>query len=1141
MGSILLQAIKLAPRLLWQSYAQPSKAYDFFSQNKMDSTIFIWSGFFSGLVLGSMLAIPHYFLYHNISLSILFAVAFALTLAVAFAVAIEVAFKGAGAAAVTFAVAGAIAFAVAGAGAFTVAGAAAVAAAVSAADVLAEADAEGFGVPFATAEVWAIFRGAYFAISLIIITSLGFILSPAIVTLLLSLSAAGWLIMYLNNINKIKLKNDLAGLIIFVTGTLMLLAAGEGMRLINLYEMIIYPLAFCIVYSYYSSFGFIKGNRKFKESFKTNMVKNDDVTHQKFLKIQTVSLLWGSIIGFILCSWVYRDITPELNEKILIAGLGFAVMPLFILHIPDYLISLPLWFYQKRKILKKNYSAEEIASAYENSFLFKHEMLFIELPGLHKIMVSMAGNKEIGIKKTVKRINDLYWYTFQQKQAQKAITTLGKAKEITHQCIHLLLEGKNVPLVKTLAEVSRLAGLYSLLIEENIRFLNIRFLVDLPVKPTEFIAQYRIFKMIKLRRKEVQQILLRTLPERIDFVCREMEKESGYHLNSEMIHTFRFAQKLLASGGLKDFSAAVEILDNTKQYPREIDYFTAFETMAAQLKKIKADLLKIETIERFETKRYFLSQQKESIEALTKATEDSFYEPFRTLWQEALMHCAGLVEKEIKLLQGSAVLAIDLKNREILVPGEGRYLYFIIHNKGRELADNVVITLRTGIPLIDFNAGSEAKIDIIEAGTVKEIAFPIAALAPGKTTVQGIITFSDPTWEAKTLDFSFPLTLAKKRTEFKEIENPYIVGQPLPGNTPLYFGREDAYTFIDKNITASGTHHTIVCHGLRRTGKSSLLYRIETRGFTNPRLVPIFIDMQGIDNEKDFYATVSGKIREKLSQKPCTTAVAVDSFSHFKEFLKEIEPVLGAHIMVLLVDEFEELQMRVEDNRISRTIFSNIRHLMQHEEKLSFLFCGTHKLEEMSAYYWSIFFNTALYLRLSRLKDQDAVRLIREPVKGQLDYDDLAVEQILKMTGGQPYLVQLLCRTLVNNLNDTKKRNDAMIDDVDEAVEEIITGGTENFSQYIWDQSNSLERLLMSAAAEEMTRRQLDYIGLETLCGQVEGVAKTYSRKQMLDALEKLVSREILEEKDMRYRFPVNLLRKLLAARFPLRKVREEI
>lgn len=41
----------------------------------------------------------------------------------------------------------------------------------------------------------------------------------------------------------------------------------------------------------------------------------------------------------------------------------------------------------------------------------------------------------------------------------------------------------------------------------------------------------------------------------------------------------------------------------------------------------------------------------------------------------------------------------------------------------------------------------------------------------------------------------------------------------------------------------------------------------------------------------------------------------------------------------------------------------------------------------------------------------------------------------------------------------------------------------------------------------------------------------------MLKALEKLVSKEILLEKELRYCFPVNLLRKWIAARFPLKKV----
>ncbi|UCH94165.1 MAG: AAA-like domain-containing protein [Candidatus Aminicenantes bacterium] len=377
-----------------------------------------------------------------------------------------------------------------------------------------------------------------------------------------------------------------------------------------------------------------------------------------------------------------------------------------------------------------------------------------------------------------------------------------------------------------------------------------------------------------------------------------------------------------------------------------------------------------------------------------------------------------------------------------------------------------------------------------------------------------------------------------KRTVFHEIRNPYIVGSPLRGDTSLYFGRDDVYKFIDKNIMVSDGHQTIVCHGLRRTGKTSMLYRIEDQGFTDKRLVPVNIDMQGIDDEKDFYYILSSAIIEKLSLHDVSPA---KNFSQFKQFLKSITPELGEKIMVIMVDEFEELQMRVEDGRISRTIFSNIRHLMQHENKLIFLFCGTQKFEEMSADYWSIFFNTALYLRISYLKREDAVRLIKEPVKGQLTYDDQAVEQILNMTGGQPYLTQLICRTLVNNLNENKKKNDALIEDVDDAVKQIISGGTDYFSQYIWYESSILERMILSAVAEELTHKQLNFIGLDAIYDKIQPLTGKFSKKQVVETLDKLVSKEILLEKNMRYCFPVNLLRKWIAARYPLRKVREEI
>jgi hypothetical protein len=200
-----------------------------------------------------------------------------------------------------------------------------------------------------------------------------------------------------------------------------------------------------------------------------------------------------------------------------------------------------------------------------------------------------------------------------------------------------------------------------------------------------------------------------------------------------------------------------------------------------------------------------------------------------------------------------------------------------------------------------------------------------------------------------------------------------------------------------------------------------------------------------------------------------------------------------------------------------------------------------YKLEEMSSDYWSIFLNTAIYYRISHLSPKDARLLIVEPVQGQLTYDDLAVEKVLKMTNGQPHLTQLICRTIVNELNETKKRNYAMVDDVDDAVEKVISIGTESFSQHIWDNAALLEKLILSATAEELTNKQLDRIDTDDIYDRIHALTDRFNRKETVKFLGKLVSQEILCEAENGYYFPVNLLRKWIALRFPLRKLRDEI
>ena len=181
------------------------------------------------------------------------------------------------------------------------------------------------------------------------------------------------------------------------------------------------------------------------------------------------------------------------------------------------------------------------------------------------------------------------------------------------------------------------------------------------------------------------------------------------------------------------------------------------------------------------------------------------------------------------------------------------------------------------------------------------------------------------------------------------------------------------------------------------------------------------------------------------------------------------------------------------------------------------------------------------YSKINFLSREETERLVREPVAGQLAWDGLAVEQVYKMTHGQPYLTQLICRAIVNRLNEFRKRNHAVIDDVDAAVEKVITQGADHFSTHIWKEASPKERMAMSAAADDITRGQLDFIGLNAFIERIRTAAPGFTRKDCVEALDQLVSKDVIHRKDTRYSFPVNLFRKWLAARHPLIQVREEV
>ncbi|MCB0067016.1 MAG: hypothetical protein KDD77_07695, partial [Caldilineaceae bacterium] len=90
-------------------------------------------------------------------------------------------------------------------------------------------------------------------------------------------------------------------------------------------------------------------------------------------------------------------------------------------------------------------------------------------------------------------------------------------------------------------------------------------------------------------------------------------------------------------------------------------------------------------------------------------------------------------------------------------------------------------------------------------------------------------------------------------------------------------------------------------------------------------------------------------------------------------------------------------------------------------------------LADLPAAHWDGLFSGAIHRAVGLLDDANAARLIVEPVRGFLEYDDLAIDKILRLTAGHPYFVQVLCHAVIFDAN-RERRTVVTAHDVEAAV-----------------------------------------------------------------------------------------------------------
>ena len=373
--------------------------------------------------------------------------------------------------------------------------------------------------------------------------------------------------------------------------------------------------------------------------------------------------------------------------------------------------------------------------------------------------------------------------------------------------------------------------------------------------------------------------------------------------------------------------------------------------------------------------------------------------------------------------------------------------------------------------------------------------------------------------------------------------NPYIAGNPVTGEA-MFFGRESVFAFVRQALTGQHRDNVIVLYGQRRTGKTSSLYQMHRH--LDARYLCIFVDLHGLALNGvdgflwDLANTIVRALRKEhqIDLPPLKRSdFTPDARATFEnEFLPQIWNAIGDRHILLMLDEVMRLQEQIEAGRLDKSVFEYLRHLMQHSDRLNFLFSLGSGLEEMEKEY-AFLFSVGLYRKISFLTRDSATALITQPVKDYYKFEPSAVDRIFSITSGHPYFTQLLCHSLFNQWLQ-HRRPLIRVDDVNPVLNDVVERGLAVLKQ-VWDDSTPGEKAVLAALAAATGKRSHP-IGLAEIDRAWAGLDVVIPENEKARAMRSLIARDVIIGED-KYQFAIELQRLWIQKYEKLEWVKEEI
>ncbi len=361
--------------------------------------------------------------------------------------------------------------------------------------------------------------------------------------------------------------------------------------------------------------------------------------------------------------------------------------------------------------------------------------------------------------------------------------------------------------------------------------------------------------------------------------------------------------------------------------------------------------------------------------------------------------------------------------------------------------------------------------------------------------------------------------------------NPYTPGQPV-SEPERFFGRGDLLSSVREQLVRD--RRVVIVGGARQIGKTSFLRRLASElpeGF-----VPVMVSLadrpaRGIGwlewrLAQAVVQGVSGRFSVSLDE-PAWESYEGRPDQLLAEFWPQVRAAIGRRTPVLLLDDLDAL--KEEPGDLLDGLNDLLARWRRQDSRLAVVLSAASEALQTLEQEYPAFFAGSQVVTLGPLLNDDAVRLITQPVEGRLTYDHGVPRRLVELTSGHPYYLQLVCSALFDRCSGEGWVNQH---DVDLVVTELARREIAHFRRS-WSESDPQEQAVIGALASLRGAR-----GVAT-AHEVQGLlARSGARvtqAQIEAVLERLSAREIVERLGaLSYRFRVALLREWLGAQVDL-------